>query len=143
MEEFSAFIIVAAADSKQKDASGIDFVCTGKNDELTIQKAIEACVEQDKSIYLLNGTYHIDDFYDWGDGGPKAAICFPGNFRETAMIGQMFSFGKNRPGVTFYVSKEALDTLGRTRRNPNQMGEMGHFKRHDFKAGKRPSLLVP
>ena len=112
MKEFSPFIIVAASDSKQKDSCGVDFVCTGKNDELTIQKAIEACVEQDKSIYLLNGTYHIDDFYDFGDGGPKAAVCFPGNFRETTVIGQTFSFGKNRPGVTFYVSKEALDKVG-------------------------------
>ena len=109
---FSAYITVAASDSIQKNANGVDFVCTGQNDELVLQKAIEACVEQDKSIYLLNGTYHIDHFYDWGDGGPMAAICFPGNFRETAMLGQTFSFGKNRPGVTFYVSKEALDTVG-------------------------------
>ena len=48
--------------------------CGRKYDELTINKAIAKAVEEDKSVYLLGGNYRIDDFYDFGDGGPKAAI---------------------------------------------------------------------
>ncbi len=62
-------IIVAPfdADSSKKDAA--DFVCGEKNNEITIGNAIEACVEQNKNLLLLNGIYRIDAFYDFGDSG--------------------------------------------------------------------------
>lgn len=108
---FLPIITVAAYNSKFHEKDGIDFVCTGKNDELTINKAIKTATQTGKSVYLLNGNYSIDNFYDYEDGGPKAAICTPALYKEVAIIGQSFNFEANREGVQFDVSAEALDKV--------------------------------
>lgn len=92
-----------------------DFICSGKNDELVIQQAIDKCIRENKNVLLINGVYHIDSFHDYyGDNGPKAAICFPNEWREIIFRGQNHQYGfRNRydNGVVLYVSKEALDTI--------------------------------
>ena len=108
---FSPFITVAASNSKFNKNDGIDFVCSGKNDELVINKAINVAAEEGKSVYLLNGVYHIDDFYDFEDGGPLSAIRTPALYKEIALIGQSFNFEQNREGVQFDVSEEALSKI--------------------------------
>ena len=46
------FITVAPASySGNADA---DFICSGKNDELTIQKAVDKCIEENKNVMLLS-----------------------------------------------------------------------------------------
>ena len=105
------YITVAAVDSKIEKIDDIDFICTGKNDEIIINKAIDEAVKQSKIVYLLNGKYYIDDFYDWDDGGPKSAIRFPITRIQNTMIGQTYPYGKNDFGVTFYVSASALDKV--------------------------------
>lgn len=106
------YIVVAADSSTEKVKKGADFVCVGKNDELTIQAAIDEAVASGKNLYLANGVYHIDAFYDRGDGGPKCAICFPNCVREIKVVGQNFSWGKrSNNGPRFYVTKEALDSI--------------------------------
>lgn len=104
-------ITVAAADSRLKKEDGVDFICTGKHDERVINEAILAAAQEDKFVYLLNGNYCIDAFYDFGDGGPMAAIRVPALHKEIAIIGQSFCFEKHHHGVQFYVSKEALDSM--------------------------------
>ena len=96
---FLPMIIVAAADTRSADKKNADFVCTGRNDELTINEAIKAAAEEGKCLCLLNGIYSIDGFYDFGDGGPKAAICVPALYKEIAIIGQTYAFEPNREGV--------------------------------------------
>ena len=108
---FSPFITVAASNSNFTKNDEIDFICAGKNDELTINKAIITAAQAGKSVYLLNGNYIIDDFYDFEDSGPKAAICTPALYKEIAVIGQSFNFEQNREGVQFDVSAEALDKI--------------------------------
>ena len=108
---FSPFITVAASNSKFTEKDGIDFVCNGKNDELTINEAISAAAQAGKSVYLLNGNYSIDDFYDFKDDGPKAAIRTPALYKGIEFIGQSFNFEQNREGVQFDVSAEALDKV--------------------------------
>ncbi len=92
-----------------------DFNCTGKNDELTIQDAIEQCIKENKNVMLLNGIYHIDDFHDYyNDNGPKTGICFPNNWREIKFIGENHEYGFQGSfdnGVVLYVSKNALDKI--------------------------------
>ena len=104
---FSPFITVAASNSKFNEKDGIDFVCSWKNDELVINEAIKVASEEGKSVYLLNGVYHIDDFYDFEDGGPLSAIRTPALYKEIAIIGQSFNFSQNLEGVQFDVSEEA------------------------------------
>ena len=74
---YSPIITVAAFNSPLRANESFDFVCTGKNDELVLNKAIQLAAEEEKSIYLLSGNYYLDDFYDFGDGGPKTAIYVP------------------------------------------------------------------
>lgn len=104
-------LTVAASDSKFSEKDGVDFVCSGENDELTINKAIMAAAEQEKTVCLLNGNYNIGKFYDFGDGGPMAAICVPALYKEISIIGQSFAFEQNRAGVHFNVSGDALDKI--------------------------------
>ena len=109
---FLPIITVAAVDSLCGDRGEVDFRCTGTNDERVINQAIEVAAREDKMVYLLNGTYQIDAFYDFGDGGPKAAICTPALHKEIAIIGQSFCFEKHHHGVQFYLSEAALDSIG-------------------------------
>lgn len=108
---FSPFITVAASNSNFNENDEINFICNGRNDELTINKAIMTAAKLGKSVYLLNGNYSIDDFYDFDDGGPKASICIPALYKEIAIIGQSFNFEQNREGVQFDVSAEALNKV--------------------------------
>jgi hypothetical protein len=105
------FITISAYDSTYEIKAKSDIVCSGKNDELTIQKAIDECVKQGKNIYFFNGTYVIDAFYDLKDNGPKCAVCFPNCKREISIIGQNLTYGKKGNGVVLYVTKEALDSV--------------------------------
>lgn len=108
------YIFVAADNSTEKLKEKSDFVCTGTNDELVIQKAIEACVRDNKNIYLFNGIYNIDAFYDFHDNGPFSAVCVPNAHKEIRIIGQNHEYGFQRSynnGVVFYVSEKALNTI--------------------------------
>lgn len=92
-----------------------DYICTGKNDELVIQNAINKAVEENSNVVLLNGIYNIDGFYDYyGDGGPKCAICFPNAWREIKFVGENYQYGFQKRydnGVVLYVSKNALNSI--------------------------------
>lgn len=108
---FSPMLTVAASDTRTTDKNNADFICSGKNDELTINEAIKTAANEGKIVYLLNGVYHIDAFYDFGDDGPLAAICIPALYKEIAIIGQTYSFEANREGVQLDVSEDALNSI--------------------------------
>lgn len=108
------YIYIAASNSAEEHKSKAHFVCSGKNDELIIQKAINLCIEQDKNLYILNGKYIIDAFHNHKDYGPLSAICIPNAHREIKIIGQNHEYGfqkKYDNGVVFYVSNDALNTI--------------------------------
>ncbi len=108
------YIYIAASDSTQEAKDFADFVCEGVNDELIIQKALESSLESNKNLYLFNGIYKIDAFYDFADNGPKTAICIKNSHREIKIQGQNHEYGfqkKYNNGVVFYVSEKALNTI--------------------------------
>ena len=108
------FITIAASNTHESMKAEADFICTGKNDELVIQKAIDSCIEQEKNVYLFNGRYNIDAFYDFGDGGPKTAFRFTTNHRDIIFKGQNLEYGFQRSydnGVVIYVTAQALHTV--------------------------------
>lgn len=53
-----ANLVVAASDTPDKD-SRANYVCTGTNDQVFIQQAIDALGAKGGTIYLLEGTYNI------------------------------------------------------------------------------------
>ena len=69
---------------------GLFFVCSGTNDQETIQKAIDLCAKDGRNLYLYNGLYMIDAFREWNDGGPRAAVRIPKMLRHFTIEGQEF-----------------------------------------------------
>jgi hypothetical protein len=61
-------IVVAASDSRSK--SGANFVCTGTNDHLVIQAAIDLvdAAPGKGRVRLLDGTFNLGDTINWPDG---------------------------------------------------------------------------
>ena len=125
---FQGFVTVVSKDACDEQKATADFVCLGENDELILQKAIDKCVEENKNLYLANGVYHIDGFYDFQDGGPLTALCFPNCKREICVYGQSLTYGKGE-GVCLYVSAKALESINeetvdviRTTWTPKGMG---------------------
>lgn len=106
------FITFAAHDSIPEIKKEADIVCEGKNDEKVIQQAINRCIDEGKNLYFFNGTYVLDEFYDFGDNGPKTALCFPNAKREISVIGQNIPYVNKNDGVRFYASAKALETVG-------------------------------
>ena len=104
------FITLAAHDTEEDLKALADIVCSGKNDEISIQKAIDECALTGKNLYLFNGRYYIEGFYDFGDGGPKSALCFPNIKREIFVLGQNYAYS-NRGGPEFYVPASAIDSV--------------------------------
>lgn len=106
---------ITVAPQKYSGSEKTDLVCSGKHDELVIQKAVEMCIEQNKNVYLLNGIYRIDGFHDYyNDGGPQTAVCFPNAWREIKFIGQNNEYGCQKDfnnGVVLYVSEDALESI--------------------------------
>ena len=110
-------IFVAASNSKPRAKAKADYVCTGVHDELTIQKAIDEAVKEGVGVLLADGKYNMEGFYDFGDGGPKTALCFPRITREFAFFGESYSDGVEPDGeqnetAILYVTEAALDTIG-------------------------------
>lgn len=103
---------IVVAPEKYTGRVNTDFNCTGKNDELVIQSAIEKAIETNSNIMLLNGVYHIDGFNNYyNDDGPDTAICFPNKWREIKFIGENAEYGLHKKfnnGATLFVSAEAL-----------------------------------
>jgi len=106
----SPYITVAPHDAPQTIRDQADLICDGTHDERIIQQAIDRCVEEGKNVYLYSGTYVIEGFYDFGDGGPQAAICVPNVGREIALIGQNAVYSE-RSGVRLYVPAHTLAQL--------------------------------
>lgn len=106
---------IVVAPEKYTGRVDADFNCTGKNDELVIQRAIEKAMNTNSNVMLLNGVYHIDNFHDYyDDGGPDTAICFPNDWREIRFIGENAEYGFQKSfhnGVVLYVSAEALKKI--------------------------------
>lgn len=113
----ASWVRVAAANSRAEARAEADFVSTGTNDEVTIQRAIDFCKETGRQLSLFAGLYTLGAVRDFGDGGPKAAICVRNMHREFAMVGERRQItGNSRDmlvnGVVLYLTPEALPADG-------------------------------
>ncbi len=104
------YIVIAASNSAKEDKALADFVCTGKNDEKVINRAIEL-LPRGGTIQLLDGKYFIDAF----DEENHTAIYFgfnDGQARVINLVGDTENKGYNTAfGVTLHVTKKAFETL--------------------------------
>ena len=63
----SRIIKVSAVDSSIEDKANSDFICTGVNDEIILQKALDLAIE--KQLVLSSGNYYIDSMNQNPDNG--------------------------------------------------------------------------
>ena len=107
---YSRHIVIAASNTDPQDKKLADFVCTGKNDERVINKAIEK-LKYGGTIQLLDGDYNIDAFEQDGN----SAIYFgfnDGNARTISLVGTTENKSYNtRFGVTLHVTEKAFSTM--------------------------------
>ncbi len=112
-------VTVAAANSSERDKTLADFVCTGSNDEQTIQKAINSLGVSGR-VELYYGTYMIDGFTDSEDGQTCCAIGVPvydGMKASIEIVGQkcgrrpVLDTTEKVTGVTLAVSKRCYEAL--------------------------------
>ncbi|MDO5570561.1 MAG: hypothetical protein Q4F97_03740 [Bacteroidales bacterium] len=119
-------IVIAAVNSSNADKSSADIVCTGKNDEKTIQNAINSLGSYGE-IQFLAGVYIFDHFQETTDGTPFYALGIPGEDDVHSKI-RLIGFDCNSidihlgdnpldfkyNGVLFTVSKSCYDNLDST-----------------------------
>ena len=106
-------VTLAAENSRSEAKASADYVCTGTNDERVVQAAIDACAKSGRQLFLYAGLYRFGSVRDFGDGGPKAAVCIPVMRREFAMLGERRQIpgwpkGMTVNGIVFYLEPEAL-----------------------------------
>lgn len=110
-------VYLAASDSRPAAKATADYVCTGTNDELMIQRAIDDCAASGRQLFVFSGLYRLDAVYDFNDGGPRAAVVIRNMHRTFELIGERryvigWPKGMETNGVVFYLRPEALPTDG-------------------------------
>ena len=78
-------IYIAAADSDERYKLGADYICTGANDELTIQAALDA-VGLNGTLWVATGRYSIDSFPLQTDGQYCAIQIRGGNIAARSRV---------------------------------------------------------
>lgn len=109
-------IYVAASDSTESDKIIADFVCNGKNDEITVQQAINEisnCAENNavgKRIILLSGNYYISDFPYENECG-KAAVMIGDETNSFEHIGILIAGSEHTESTCIHVTDECYNSL--------------------------------
>lgn len=109
-------VFVAAADASAAEKLAADYQCTGTNDELVLQQAVNAVYAKGGGEVLLsNGTFSIDSFPNYdanNDGGSYVAIMLPyeQSYYTTIKITGTYS-GTNSTGTTINVSDSCYEGL--------------------------------
>lgn len=113
-------IYVAASDSTPAAKAIADYQCTGTNDELVIQEAINS-LTYGGTVQLLDGQYNIDSFpttITWNGETHHVAIFVTGDAtisRTVNLIGTTENKSYNSHyGVHIHVSQSAINNMNNT-----------------------------
>ena len=79
-------ILIAPSDATEGDKNRAHFICTGKNDELVIQQAINCISKNSGVITLLNGNYYFDSFTQVEDTGKFCIYVEDNNYQRNTII---------------------------------------------------------
>lgn len=102
-------IKIAACNSSVNDKEMADVICSGKNDEETINEQISK-LTTGGTIRLFDGDYYIDSFKNEGNSAIFAGYN-DGNARVINIIGDTENKSYNTHfGTCFHVTKRALDS---------------------------------
>lgn len=116
----SRFVFVAAYNSPARDKKRADYVCTGTNDELVIQQAVnDQRIRYGGTLQLLDGIYNIDSFPNTDSDGNHVAILFGGYAADNARVLDVTGTTRNKGynsewGVSIHVSSSAIAAMNDT-----------------------------
>lgn len=115
-------VYVAASNSTDNDKALADYICSGTNDEITIQSAINSVygkgVKNGTIVYLLAGDYYIDSFPNTNYDG-HVAIMLPSK-QSVDTIGtdvyavSIFGMDYNTENVVLHVTDSAYNDMNTT-----------------------------
>ena len=99
-------LLVASSDAEDDIKANADYVCTGTNDELVLQQAINAIANHGGGVLRLSkGTFYIDSFPQTDTAGDYCALMLPiVGFYSISILGA--------PCYTYGWSKDAELTEG-------------------------------
>lgn len=102
--------VVAAVNSAWQDKERADFICSGRNDEAVINRAI-AALTGGGTVQLLDGDYFIEDFSQEGN----SALCIgynEGRARVVNIIGDTENKSYNTTfGVVLHVPEKTMKAM--------------------------------
>lgn len=103
--------LVAAADAPSWQKEKADYICTGTNDEIVIQRAVNALASTGGRIVLSIGTFYIDSFPNTRSGSdyPYCAIMLPQNSVEYDIEGTNFKLTNG--GTEIQISETCYEGL--------------------------------
>lgn len=125
---------VAAIDSTNSDKAKAEYLCTGTNDEVVIQSAIDS-LTNGGVVYLATGNYHIDG-WNYDTNGYKSAICIKNTGAKSVKISGMSfplrKYGSHDLGnsAILRVSDTALSTLDGTESRVSVIGYGGNSRKY-------------
>ncbi|MDR1335735.1 MAG: hypothetical protein LBK22_02770 [Tannerella sp.] len=65
-------VIIAASNASQRSKDGVDFVCTGTNDELTVKAAMDYLPSGGGIIQFTEGDFNIQEYLYIEDGDSRS-----------------------------------------------------------------------
>ena len=113
-------VLVASFEAPSEIKASADYVCTGANDELVIQNAINYIANKGGGkIYLSKGRFIIDSFPYTDDGGDYVALILPitgQNPYDIQILGAQLPYGYGKEGdslegTRITVSQTCYDNL--------------------------------
>jgi len=103
-------VIVCASNSSEWDKLSADYICDGKNDEDTINLAINRVKNRVGTVILCDGDYYIDSFKDYNFAGKneKVAICVYSDVKGKGVTITGKTSGRP-PKAMIYVNESAFE----------------------------------
>lgn len=107
-KKIDRYIYIAASNSSDKNKAVADYICTGTNDEVVIQQAVDE-LTHGGTIQLLDGDYYFDSFpvnnscVYFKNSGYARTITIKGTTENKSYLSHY--------GVAIHVTKNAWDSI--------------------------------
>ena len=107
-KKIDRYIYIAASNSSNKNKAVADYICSGTNDEIVIQKAVDE-LTHGGTIQLLDGAYYFDSFPTnnscvyFKNSGYARTITIKGTTENKSYLSDY--------GVTINVTEKAFNTI--------------------------------
>ena len=131
-------IYVAAADSVESDRQLATFQCDGKNDQETIQAAVDSVYEREEPerrgarVILLPGNYFISAFPRENPNG-RVAVMVRSATNQFQHLAILIAGSEHTESTVIHITQEAYDSVGAAE-NCSLFGcEQANWNHHVFK----------